>query len=125
MELIGNTMSEDKKKNWLYLVGLLLLVPSDAFAHGDPSVLYSFISIALLHCSLAVYLAVSKRFVGLRVPFFGVFVVNAVMSWAWAIGYKGPSFANMYIGLIGAPTLTFFCLFWLRANIHRIRLGKK
>jgi hypothetical protein len=112
-------MFRNKKMNYLYLVGLVLLAPSSALAHGDPVILYSFISIALLHCSLAVYLVVSKRFVGLRVPFFGVFVVNAVMSWAWAIGYKGPSFANMYIGLVGGPTVTFFCLLWVLARIEK------
>jgi len=127
MERITKAMPIIPKKyktKILYAVGLVLVTPSIAFAHGDPIILYSGILIALLHFSCGIYLLLSKKFLGFRIPVLAVYMANVVISWVWAVGYKGPNFTGLYIGLTGGPLLTFLCLIWLLEKMRGSKPGR-
>jgi len=96
-----------------YIVGLLLLIPINAFAHGDPIILYSAFGIGGMNFALGLYILLAKIFSGYRLPLIVVFFANTAITWSWALDYRGPNFYRMYVGLIGVPLLIFLCLYWL------------
>lgn len=96
----------NNRKSISSLVGLLLLLPSISFAHGDPMIVYAFVSYAIAAISVAMYLLTSKQFRNLRWSASVIFWLIAVITSIWALNVTGPDFTSMYIGLT-APFITF------------------
>jgi hypothetical protein len=105
-------------KDCAYIVAIaLLLIPSTAFAHGDISVLYLTGSIIVVQSILAIYLLLSKRIVGHRVPFLGIYVASVASGWCWATGFPGPKW--FYLELTAGPLFTCLCLIQLARGIRK------
>lgn len=89
---------------------LMLIMPNISYAIGDPMVVYAFFGFGLLHVVMGCTLIFSYRYKQKRLQFISLYLVTLVVTWFWAINYRGPNFTFMYIGLIGAPLLTFILL---------------
>jgi hypothetical protein len=98
--------------------GLAGMTPSYAFAHGDFVLLYSLTSIAIMHLGIAIYILFSKRFKKYRFAILGIYLAVAVISWNWAMSYRGPDFPQMYTVLVGGPILALLCIIWLYTKIR-------
>ena len=103
----------NNKKKVLSIVIGLLLRPTTAFASGDPIFLYGLVLVATMHVAMGGFLTFSKMFANRKLLFVALFFCNVAFSWMWALNYRGPNFASMYIVLIGGPLFTFLCLIWL------------
>ena len=89
---------------------ILLILPSISYAMGDPMVVYAFFGFGLMHIVMGFFLILSEKYKQKRLQFIGLYFIIIIVTWLWALKYRGPDFTFMYIGLIGAPLLTFILL---------------
>ena len=89
---------------------VMLLLPSVSYAIGDPMVVYAFFGYGLLHIVVGCLLVFLNRYKQKRLQFGGLYLINLVVTWLWAINFRGPDFTFMYLGLLAAPVLTFILL---------------
>ena len=99
-------------RKYLKIIALVLtlILPNFCYAMGDPVVVYAFFGFGLAHIIMGCILLLSDKYKQKRLQFISLFLINVIVTWLWALKYRGPNFTFMYIGLIGAPLLTFILL---------------
>lgn len=97
----------------------IFFVPSTALALGDPLALFSMLGIGILHAILGGIILLSKLPGAFRTPAFIIYLSVVVMAWLWGMDSSGPNFGEMYMRLAIGPIITFICLMWIIAEIHK------
>lgn len=103
----------------IHVLALLILCPGVCHAAGDPALVYFFIGNGMLHVGLGLILLISRRFERGRILLLGIYICSLVVTWMWALDYRGPVFSKMYIGLSICPIIAFIFVMFIRSAIHK------
>ena len=108
----------------IFILFLFMLLPSIAFAHGNPVFLYSLIGFAVFHLILAIYLLFLRKIGGLRFVLCGLYFICLFFCWLWALNYIGPNFSGMYVGLLVGPLLNFILILLLMKQFRKFGVNR-
>lgn len=83
-----------------------IFIPTTAFAHGDPAVLYWAASALVLHVAVAVCFMSVEIFREIRWLTLAVYLVATTVAWVWALNAFGPRYV-IYAVLFVVPIAVF------------------
>ena len=96
------------------------MAPEVARAHGDPRVLFSMLTIAILDVVGLGFILLSKVWSKVRIQSLFLYIVSVSSAWLWGLEYTGLEPFEMYLKLFLPPLLTFGFLLWLCKKANQI-----
>ena len=111
---------ETKFQNIIWFVSVALLFsPSIAFAHGNPLFVVGLGGLAFIHLVFAMFFVFRKIEWIKKGGIVIVYAIVVLLSWNWALNYKGPDFSIMFTVLLVVPLLSFLGLTYVAKRISR------
>ena len=90
-------------KRFLYLCGVLTLLPINAFASGTPAVLYGVFFILIVHLATGVILTKLNKSIKNAKIAWAIFILTLSITWYVGLNQKGPNFWPTYLGMVLFP----------------------
>ncbi len=73
-----------------------------------------------VHLSLFLYILLSKKFTGFRMPLLGIYILNIFLIWLWVRKrYPLSTVAQDTIVIIGIPIILLILIYWLASVARR------
>jgi len=106
-------------KSVLFVPFFLLLLPSLAFAYGNPLLALGLGGLAIIHFGFAMFLVFRKIGWGKKGMIIGVYFIVILFIWNWALNCRGPDFSIMFTALLFIPLISFLCLVYVANKVSK------
>jgi hypothetical protein len=117
-----NMSQKTKLYNIIWFVPLsLLFLPSIALAHGNPLFVAGLGGIAFIHLGFGMFFVFRKIDWIKKSGIVALYFIVILLSWNWALNYKGPDFSIMFTVLLVIPLMSFLGLAYVVKKISRCR----
>ena len=126
--MFGNQKMSHKTKYrnraiWFILITFLSL-PTIAYAHGNPLVVFGLGGLAFIHFLFAMLFVFRKIEWDKKAAILVVYTIVVFLTWEWGLDYKGPDVTIPFMVLLLIPLMTFLGLDWAVKKTSRIRDDK-